>query len=691
MSMSKKEKTELTKEELMKQVLGKRRSMGDPLDELRSRTEEVSRRIDRMISEEKSDRRHEEQDLMRTLLHNQRTLEELSSEVDLGDLKEQIAKDFGVSSGLGYEPAQTPVSKRSSPVEWRDVAVESVPAMMRELVDELSGDVLGQEDAIADMAEAIFRPYVHAPERGALRNKVYISGPRGTGRHFIFKRMLRAVEGKLIDSADYVTLDMADYQEPSKESVFLQDLYSALTGTAPFLVIERFELAHVGINNMLGELISDGRVRLSKRYTEKNGVLQESEKTLQTEYLREMRGNGKFLVMISDQKKSAVVNTYGKTVADAFLDQVGTKSFEPETVRTIVERSVDDFLENLRKVTRAKVDMDEASVDALMSGYEPVGGVHGILQALDGLKAKIYDLSVSRLGKDLSIRYREGYQAVYRDETVSLMSIDQELARVRQEIAEVVGLDAVKDYLFSMEDLVKAGSTRRRLGLKSDAVTRHMIFTGNPGTGKTTIARLVSRLMKAIGALDQGHLVEVSRADLVGRYVGHTAPLTMSVIKSALGGVLFIDEAYSLYRGKDDSFGLEAIDTLVKGMEDNRDNLMVILAGYSDEMEVFLTANSGLKSRFPKTVHFKDYTADELLQIALAIAKSKDYIIDPGVREPLQRYLGERNREERSNGRLARNVVEAAIIKQSGRLRETDDERSLRTLLPEDFDLQESI
>ena len=138
------------------------------------------------------------------------------------------------------------------------------------------------------------------------------------------------------------------------------------------------------------------------------------------------------------------------------------------------------------------------------------------------------------------------------------------------------------------------------------------------------MARLVARLFKALGLLSQGQLIEVSRSDLVGRYVGHTAPLTQQLIESALGGVLFIDEAYSLVRGKDDSFGLEAVDTLVKGMEDHRDDLIVILAGYSREMEEFLNANSGLKSRFPNILNFADYTGSELTQIAVSLAQGKD-------------------------------------------------------------------
>ena len=204
------------------------------------------------------------------------------------------------------------------------------------------------------------------------------------------------------------------------------------------------------------------------------------------------------------------------------------------------------------------------------------------------------------------------------------------------------------------------------------AVTENcLVLTGGPGTGKTTIARLVARYLKAIGALRGGQLVEVSRGDLVGRYTGHTAPLTNSVIESALGGVLFIDEAYSLYRGEQDSFGLEAIDTLVKGMEDHREDLVVILAGYTREMEQFLTANSGLASRFPNQIEFPDYTADQLLDITASLAAARGYRLDDSCTFPLLGYYQRRQAADSrtaGNGRLARNTLEKAIYNQSRRL-----------------------
>ena len=212
---------------------------------------------------------------------------------------------------------------------------------------------------------------------------------------------------------------------------------------------------------------------------------------------------------------------------------------------------------------------------------------------------------------------------------------------------------------------------RKAAGLKTASVSMHMIFTGNPGTGKTTIARLVSRYLKAIGVLSGGQLVEVTRADLVGRYVGHTAPLTTQVLKSAVGGVLFIDEAYSLYRGKDDSFGLEAIDTLVKGMEDHRDDLIVIVAGYTELMGRFLHANPGLESRFNKYFYFEDYNGAQLLAIFQSMCAKNGYTLDDKATEYAESYfktLYEERDENFGNARDVRNVFERAVARQSDRV-----------------------
>ena len=266
----------------------------------------------------------------------------------------------------------------------------------------------------------------------------------------------------------------------------------------------------------------------------------------------------------------------------------------------------------------------------------------------------------------------------------------EKMEDLQAELDSYIGLKAVKQEVRNLINMVTVHQLREQNGLPTTDLSLHMVFSGNPGTGKTTIARLMARIYHSLGILSKGQLVEVDRSGLVAGYVGQTALKTSKVIEKALGGVLFIDEAYALYRGGEDSFGLEAIDTLVKGIEDHRDDLVVILAGYTKEMQLFLSANSGLASRFPNQIEFPDYTGAELYKILCSIARSKGYTLDAACELPLVTYFDRKQAEDAAtngNGRMARNTLEKAILNQSKRL-VADPDASLELLVVGDFELE---
>ena len=254
------------------------------------------------------------------------------------------------------------------------------------------------------------------------------------------------------------------------------------------------------------------------------------------------------------------------------------------------------------------------------------------------------------------------------------------------ELDELVGLAEVKAEIHRQAAVLRVEGLRADAGLKSPTITRHMIFNGNPGTGKTTVARLVAGIYRALGLLSKGQLVEVDRSELVAGYLGQTAMKTAEVVKSAEGGVLFIDEAYSL---AGDQYGTEAIDTLVKEMEDKRDDLVVIVAGYPLPMAVFIAQNPGLESRFRITIDFADYTDGELAAIFEVMATDAEYDVDTTVLARLREILGTVTRGPTfGNARYVRNLLEAAIGRQAWRLRDVQAPtvEQLRTILAEDLE-----
>lgn len=259
-------------------------------------------------------------------------------------------------------------------------------------------------------------------------------------------------------------------------------------------------------------------------------------------------------------------------------------------------------------------------------------------------------------------------------------------------LQSLVGLQEVKTEVEQLVSFLKVQKAREKHNLPAMELGLHMVFTGNPGTGKTTVARLMAQILKSLGVLRQGHLIETDRSGLVGQYVGHTEQKTQQVVQQALGGVLFIDEAYALYKGSENDYGQEAIDSLVKLMEDHRHDLVVIVAGYLDEMKEFIDANPGLRSRFNTWVEFQNYELESLDQIFKMLLEKNQYQLNKAsekkLNEVIQQAIDESDRSF-GNGRYVRNLFERVLKNQSFRLShldlETIDKETLSLILPQDI------
>ena len=556
------------------------------------------------------------------------------------------------------------------------------------------------------LVKAFRRPFVMgtAGDTGRARNLMLLCGPNGTGRHYALTCAVEELASRgILRSAAIEQMDLSLYPGPAQEKLFLQDLYAALQSDAEVLAFDHYEGCAANYLNMLSTLAIEGTLSLSSRYVLQRGILVDVGTALAPGAIGELTAGGKYFVFFSNKDEAALADTFGARFVDALAGDIcRTQAFTPEALAAVAARELNWLAQRVRKQCGLALSMGADVRDLLAAQYGKTTGMQAMRDycetAYRALAEYVLDAEEPPAdGTPAVLTAADGklLLSVNGGEPFDLLALLPQQYRgdvdaVEAELDEIVGLAEVKNYVRDIAKNVQAQQRRKAQGLKVAEVNMHMIFTGNPGTGKTTIARILAKYLKAIGALRGGQLVEVTRADLVGRYVGHTAPLTNTVIQSALGGVLFIDEAYSLYRGGEDSFGLEAIDTLVKGIEDNRGDLVVILAGYTREMQLFLSANSGLASRFPNQIEFPDYTGEELYRITLSIAKSKGYNLDESCRDVLIKWYDEQQAADAAtngNGRMARNVLEKAILNQARRL-VADADADLALLLPGDFELE---
>ena len=571
------------------------------------------------------------------------------------------------------------------------------------LADEVKKTVLGQDAFVEGVARAMRRPFVLGTEPPAARNVVLLCGGPGTGRHFALTETARCMAARgLLQSDQIASLDLALYPNSGAEKLFLQDLYAALYAPGEIVVFEHYESCYPGFLKTISDLAVKGSAPLSSRYlVNKEGILVDAGTALAPGAVSRIDPRGKYLIFFSNKGREAMADHFGAAFVSALGDVCTTTPFAREDLAALAAQQLNALARKVQTRLGLTLSAGADVRDHVAARCTPEQGAAGLAACCDKIFRALSEYclqtdkkltgTVTLTARPDGIDFQLGNAAPARLFDLLPAAYTGAVDEIKRELDELVGLAPVKEYVFGLADNIQVQQRRAAAGFKTASLSMHMIFTGNPGTGKTTIARLVARYLKAIGALKGGQLIEVSRGDLVGRYTGHTAPLTNSVIESALGGVLFIDEAYSLYRGEQDSFGLEAIDTLVKGMEDHRDELVVILAGYTKEMETFLTANSGLASRFPNKIEFPDYTADELLDITTVLAKGKGYRLAESCTFPLLGYYKRRqalDSRTACNGRLARNTLEKAIFNQSRRL-VAEPAAELDLILPGDLEFEE--
>lgn len=561
------------------------------------------------------------------------------------------------------------------------------------VLQQLREFVIGQDEYIDDLCKAFQRPFF-IDNGKSYANLSFVFGPRGSGKYYAIKVIsVLLKQRKLLKTADIYNLDFSIYEnKDNADKLLLPDLYKAFYGKPEIVVISSFDKACRKAQECIVSLVEMGAVKVDKRFNWNRGDIQEVSGTYSIGTMNALSANGKYIFILSEKKQSYLNQEFPKSFTGEIQDVLQTVALEKHYLEEIGDSFFIDIEEKLKSnfsiSISSRFSTNEICADNfLKNGAESLSEI---------INKKIYN-SIGNMVLNGQISRGDNVTLTLESNRIfanglCLIDIgkrlDEESIHIaKAELGQIVGLEEAKHLLEDIELQIRADIQAG----KDNSISKHMIFTGNPGTGKTTVARIVSKWYKALGFLSSGHLVETSRSDFVGQYVGETALKTLDVLKRARGGILFIDEAYSLARGKGDAFGIEAVDTIVKFMEDNRDDLVVILAGYSKEMDEFMSSNSGLKSRFNYYIDFPDYTEEQLYIIATNIAKEKGYLINDGCKANLISYFKRQKallKNDNGNGRMARNVVEKAIVKRARRIQNnTQDDLYLRL---EDFEIMDT-
>ncbi|WP_020617281.1 ATPase, T2SS/T4P/T4SS family [Paenibacillus daejeonensis] len=592
---------------------------------------------------------------------------------------------YGTSPHVPSPPHARPVES----VE--DISSKRMDEIFNNARNRLNGRVIGQQPFIADLTAAFKQGYMNSSNSN-VRNVILLTGSAGTGKKTALDILIQELyQHNLSASEDTVEIDLSHYEEDDISGNFISDMADAFEYSDETVVFRNITEADPSVIQLVAQLAREGNFRT------KEGVRVSAADCFIVFYVDHPIDEGEASQKVPSSLGGVIPSNILKTIRTAAV----SLPLDKLRMQVIAEFLMKQTVLQISHQAQLKIVVEDSVYEALghmATSYKTFGEAvqdwieKEFIVVITGLRAR----NEIRRNDKVQIRYEEdAFYAVTKSIRVPIKAFSfartESLADVMNELNELTGLASVKTFVEELMNTVDVNQRRSQEGNRKVSMAMHMVFTGNPGTGKTTVARLISRILKAMGLLSQGQLVEVSRQDLVGQYVGSTAPKTMAKVNEALGGVLFIDEAYTLARSEHDSFGLEAIDTIVKAMEDNRNDLVVIIAGYTQEMETFLRSNPGLRSRFPFIVEFPDYSPEDMLDILLRISDSNGFQIERNSFEGLRELFGQRQipgRNDSGNGRLVRNLFEEAVRKQSTRIGK-EGAADLQLLIGEDFGIGE--
>ncbi|GAM12823.1 AAA family ATPase [Mesobacillus selenatarsenatis] len=569
---------------------------------------------------------------------------------------------------------------------------EELDTIFAEIKKDLNSKILRQE-AFIDELLVSYKKAFFKREKGKVQNTILLAGPAGTGKYTTLQLLVdQLYKKKLVPYKRVATIDLRNYTEEDIHSNFVLDCSAAFEygiGTVCFIGLEK---ANAEVLKFVSRLVQQGYFRTS------NSLMVDA-----SNYFLVFYSDVDLKAEVHGQLPVEVANKIPAPILKGIQSYAISAPLMPADVEAILRGKLQTAARRLESQTQLNVSFEP---DVFTGLVERIMVTKKYGEAIESLVEKDFYQGLVDLrsrgtllaGDFVQIQLQQDdLLAAKGQQSFLLKSIpmveEEKIEDLLEELDRLTGLHSVKRAIHELLETVKAEKMRQEAGYKTAGkMAIHMVFTGNPGTGKTTVARLVSRILKAMGLLSQGQLVEAARQDLVGEYLGSTAPKTNAAIERSLGGVLFIDEAYALSRDKQDPFGMEAIDTLVKGMEDHRDNLVLVLAGYTNEMEDFLRTNPGLQSRFPYIIEFPDYTSEEMYEILEGMAKAKDFTIDRGIKEQLLELFDSKQisgRNDAGNGRLVRNMLEDAIRKQAVRLNQETGAKDYKLITAGDFGIAE--